>query len=84
MRTGRTANLLQREAQHLRDALLKNFEFEVVYRTDVYAQQRGLEQILHDLYKAPFDFINPISSRNPNRSSYLDAAKKFLDLLAGG
>jgi hypothetical protein len=84
MRTGRRANLAQREAQHLRDAALKNFEFETVYRTDIYAEQRGLEQILHDTHNAPFDFINAIGPRNPNLDGYLDAAKKFLARLAGG
>ena len=44
MRTGRTGNLAKREAQHALDPALKDCEFEPVYRTDNYAEQRGLEQ----------------------------------------
>ena len=46
MRTGRTNDLVRRKGEHFRDPALKDFKFEPVYRTDLYAQQRGLEQEL--------------------------------------
>lgn len=70
MRTGRSCNLEVREAQHARDAVLKNFQFEPVYRTDIYAEQRGLEQMLHNLYNPTLNLINPIGPRNPNLNNY--------------
>jgi len=78
MRTGRTSDLLRRRAEHLRDPSLKQYKFETVYRTDVYEDQRGLEQILHDTYNPPLDKIRPISPRNPNLDTYLDAARRYL------
>jgi hypothetical protein len=81
MRTGWTGNLVQRRSQHARDSLLRDYEFEVVHRTDVYAQQRGLEQVLHDTYKPPLDRINAISPFNPKRAEYLDAAEEFMQRL---
>ena len=78
MRTGRTRDLARREAQHARDAVLGDFKFEPVHRTDVYSQQRGLEQLLHDMYNPPLNKIRPISPTNPNRQQYLDAAQQFL------
>jgi len=78
MRTGRTNNLLRREAEHGRDAVLKEFEFEVIDRTDSYAQQRGLEQLLHEVHHPPLNYQEPISSIYPRRQKYLDAAQSFL------
>ena len=77
-RSGRSGNLAQREAQHNRDPLLKDYDFDPVYRTDVYAEQRGLEKILHDTYQPPLDKIRPISPTNSNRQIYIDAAQKYL------
>jgi hypothetical protein len=33
---------------HANDPVLGQFEFQVEYGTDVYAEQRGLEQLLYD------------------------------------
>ena len=79
MRTGRSGDLLVRQGQHARDPLLKNYDFEPVYRTDVYEAQRGLEQLLHDTYNPPLNKIRPISPTNPNLQSYLDAARRLLN-----
>ena len=79
MRSGRSNDLISRAADHARDAVLKDFTFEAVYKTDVYDEQRGLEQVLHDTYNPPLNKIRPISPDNPNRQKYMDAAKNFLD-----
>lgn len=84
VRTGRTNNLLRRQGEHFRDPALSDFEFEVVARTDVYAQQRGLEQLVHDAYSPALNRINPISPTNPNRGVYLDAAERFLAQYGAG
>lgn len=78
MRTGRTDDLARRAAEHGRDPVLRDFEFEPVHRTDVYNEQRGLEQLLHDTYRPPLNKIRPISPTNPNLPKYQDAAKTFL------
>ena len=78
VRSGRTINLGQREAQHLRDPALKDFDFDPVYRTDVYNEQRGLEQILHDIYQPSLNKIRPISPNNKNYDTYMEAARKYL------
>lgn len=83
VRTGRTKDLARRAGEHFRDPRLTDFNFEVVARTDVYAQQRGLEQLLHETYKPALDLINPISGINPNRASYLTQADEFLSLYQG-
>lgn len=83
MRTGRTNNLARRELEHARDPKLKDFTFAVVHRTDSYAEQRGLEQMLHDQYKPALNKIRPISPNNPRRGEYLDAAQKHLDRRGG-
>jgi RHS repeat-associated protein len=78
MRTGRTNDLLRREAEHARDIILKDFEFEPVHRTDIPAARRGLEQMLHDEFKPPLNKIRPIDPANPRFEEYMDAAKEFL------
>lgn len=84
VRTGRTNNLLRRQGEHFRDSRLSDFEFEVVARTDVYAQQRGLEQFLHDAYNPALNRLNPISASHPNRGWYLSEAERFLARYGGG
>jgi len=79
MRTGRTSCLATRQAQHLRDPLLKDYQFETIYRTDVYAEQRGLEQLLHDQYAHPLNYINPISSSNQNFDFYVISGLEYLE-----
>lgn len=78
MRTGRTRDLARRQREHGRDPALRDLTFEPVHRTDVYAEQRGLEQLLHDTYNPPLNYIRPISLLNPMRNYYLNAARRFL------
>jgi hypothetical protein len=78
MRTGRTSDLLKRELQHARDPALSSYDFEPVFSTDVYAEQRGLEQMLHDTYNPPLNFQNPIYEFNSNRAAYMNAARRYL------
>ena len=75
MRTGRSKNLENRAADHARSPETKDLPFEVDRRTDVYAQQRGREQVIHDRYKPPLNKINPIDPKNPRRIEYLIAAE---------
>jgi hypothetical protein len=79
MRTGRTRDLGRRGAEHGRDPNLRDVEFEPVHRIDVYNEQRGLEQMLHDKYQPPLNKIRPISPTNPKLPMYQDAAKTFLE-----
>jgi hypothetical protein len=79
MRTGRTKSFIRREAEHLQHPTYKQFKFERVFSTDIYAEQRGLEQYLHDLHNPPFNFRTPIHINNPRRQEYLDAARRFLN-----
>jgi hypothetical protein len=79
VRTGRTNDLARRASEHGRDPALRDYVFDEVHRTDVYAEQRGLEQLLHEHYNAPLDRINAISPTNPRRSEYMDEARAFLE-----
>jgi hypothetical protein len=83
MRTGRTGNLAQREARHALDPVLGDYEFEVVYRTDVYAEQRGLEQELDWAFDPPLNKIRAINPEHESLVDYLRAANDFLDRLFG-
>jgi hypothetical protein len=80
MRTGRGKDLEVREKQHARDPLLSDFLFEPLYR-DVYREQRGLEQFVHEQYRPPLNKINPISLSNPNRWNYIYSAEQFVQNL---
>lgn len=84
VRTGRTNNLNRRSGEHLRDPTLADFEFEVIARTDVYAQQRAQEQLAHDAYSPSLNRIRPVSPRNSNLTTYMDAADNFLSIYGGG
>lgn len=84
VRTGRTNSLTRRAGEHLRDPALADFEFEVIARTDVYAQQRGLEQLAHDAYSPALNRIRPVSRSNPALTTYMDAADDFLSVYGGG
>lgn len=79
MRSGRTKDLAMREAQHARNPDLKDYVFETVHRTDDYAQQRGMEELLNKTYNPPLDKILPISPTNPNAQVYRDAAQQYLN-----
>lgn len=79
MRTGRSKDLAKRQKDHARDSRLKDFEFDPVFRTDRYDEQRGLEDMLYNNYPdAPFNFTPALSKRNKNRQKYKDAANEFL------
>jgi hypothetical protein len=78
IRTRRTGNLLRREAEHARNALLSKFEFDPVYRTDNYAEQRGLEQIPHDVLNPSLNRINPIYPANRRFDEYMHSAGHYL------
>ena len=73
MRTGRTNNLARREREHARAPATSGLVFEVDRRTDLYAAQRGREQIIHDLYDPPLNYVNPIRPDHENRDAYLEA-----------
>jgi RHS repeat-associated protein len=75
VRTGRAKNLADRERDHRR----LGYEFEDVYRTDNYGEQRGLEQYLYDLYPgAVLNKIRAIAEKNTRIADYLNAAADYL------
>jgi hypothetical protein len=78
MRSGRTQDLARRATEHGRDPALRDLSFKEVHRTDVYAEQRGLEQLLDLQHKPPLNRIRPISPRNTRLPEYLEAARRFL------
>ncbi|MGH7686016.1 MAG: RHS repeat-associated core domain-containing protein, partial [Candidatus Dormibacteria bacterium] len=79
VRTGRTNDLARRQAEHALDPTTRDLELDPLYRTDSYAEQRGLEQVAYDAYQgAPLNRIRPISLRNPNLDTYMQAAQDFL------
>jgi hypothetical protein len=90
VRTGRSSDLGARAVAHANDPVLGQFEFQVEYRTDVYAEQRGLEQMLYDQYPGAqaanggYNMIRGISPLNPNGPGYMQAGNDFLERLAGG
>ena len=53
---------------------LAQYGFEELYPTDIYAEQRGMEQFAHELYNPRLNKINPISPTNPNKPAYTKAA----------
>ena len=79
MRTGRTGDLARRAAELARNPALSIYDFEPVYRTDVYAEQRGLEQELDWIHSPPLNYIRSINPQNPNLLNCLHAANGFLD-----
>jgi hypothetical protein len=87
VRTGRTKNLDSRRLDHGRHKTTSGYRFEVVYRTDDYAVQRGLEQMLYDASPSALSSngglnrIRPISQRNPRLEKYMRAARPFAERL---
>ncbi len=85
VRTGRTNDLASRARDHRADPTLGQFQFKTVYETDVYAEQRGLEQVLYDRnpgamsVNGGYNYLRPISPSNPNLPGYTQAANDFLD-----
>ncbi|MBV8450230.1 MAG: hypothetical protein JO124_19805 [Hyphomicrobiales bacterium] len=79
MRTGRSNDLIRREGEHGRNPILKDFSFEPVFRTDDYAEQRGLEQYLYELHTPPLNRMNGVGPRNKNADQFMNAAKSYLE-----
>ena len=77
VRTGRTNDFPRRKAEHALDPNLGQYEFETLNPTNIYAEQRGLEQIAHELYNPRLNKINPISPSNPNKPTYIKAANGY-------
>jgi len=78
---GRTNDLVRRQVEHLRDPVKGRLEFRVDWYTDDYAVRRGREQMLYDLYQPPLNRIRPISPRNPHLQEYLEAARRFGEMM---
>lgn len=90
VRTGRTNDLAARQAAHANDPVLGDYQFNVEYRTDVYAEQRGLEEVLYNRYpnarvrNGGFNKIRAIGPSNPNFAFYMRSAAEFLARQGGG
>ena len=81
VRTGRSKDLAARALHHKRDPKLRKYAFEVVgKKTDDYATQRGLEQMLYDAYpRAKLNKIRPIDpNKREKMKIYMAAATQFL------
>ena len=87
IRVGRTGDLNQRRQDYKNDSNHSGDTFRELGQTNVYAEQRGLEQRAMDRYGAQSDTgrpagnaINGISPSNPLRDIYENAASAFPDL----
>ncbi len=78
MRTGRSNDLARRQGEHARDPRFGDLTFDPLYRTDDYPTQRGLEQMAHDQYQPPFNYVSPISPGNPNYMNYMNSAQQYV------
>lgn len=56
----------------------------MAHRTYAYAEQRGLEQLLHETYNPPLKTIGGIHPKNPYMSGYREAARVFLERQLAG
>jgi RHS repeat-associated protein len=82
VRVGRTTNFSQRAGQYKRDPNYFDLDFNRVYPTDNYNEQRGLEQIIFEKYQPPMNYIKPISDNNYNKDRlYIPAANNYLNNL---
>lgn len=84
VRTGRTKDLKKREAQH-KAKYGDKYEFESVYKTDDYKEQRGLEDKVYKQHEATantsnggLNKIGAISDKNKNKDEYIKAADDYL------
>ena len=77
MRVGRTKDLWRRMLEHGRGPFAQ-WLFKVEFRTNVYAAQRGLEQLLFEWSGAPADLVAPIAVENANLFEYLYEAFDLL------
>lgn len=72
------------------DPVLGDYHFNTEYRTHVYAEQRGLEQMLYHRYPAAqasnggFNKICGISPTNPHLDFYTQSAFDFLERMGLG
>ena len=84
-RTGRSKDLDARRRAHANHPETKDLDFEVDRRTDVYAEQRGREQIIHDAHPEAWfengglNRIRGISLKNPRLEEYLEAGRRLSD-----
>ncbi len=78
MRTGQTKDLERRKPEHARGEETKGLKFQVDKKSDSRAARLGREQMLHEKHNPPLNKRNPIGPKNPNRSAYLEAAKRLL------
>jgi RHS repeat-associated protein len=79
VRTGRTFDFERRQNEHADNPILSPYRFEILYPTENYAEQRGLEQFVHWRFNPPFNYINPIGPRNINRYNYIHSATIYLN-----
>jgi RHS repeat-associated protein len=79
VKSGRSNDLTRRQGELERNSKYEDYDFQRVYRTDDYATQRGLEQMLHDAFKPVLDLIRPVSPQNANAGRYMEAAKRYLE-----
>jgi len=56
----------------------------VLFRTDSYFEQRGLEQYYYQLYRPDLNKRNPIWSGNPLKAAYEEAGKRARCRTSGG
>ncbi|WP_407560889.1 RHS repeat-associated core domain-containing protein [Streptomyces sp. 184] len=81
VRTGRTNDLQRREREHARADGTADYRFQVEYRTDVYKEQRGLEQVVWMLNGRPtlpgVRRTAGVDARHPKYNEYMDAAGQF-------
>ena len=91
VRTGRTIDLIRREAEHNADKLLKHLKFDVRHYSDNYEVQRGLEHLLFEdaenagakAINGGFNKIRAMSEKVLNSAKgqgYIKAANDFLKL----
>jgi hypothetical protein len=84
VRTGRSNKLAGREIAHANDSVLGDYEFQVEYRTDAYAEQRGLEHEMYNRYPEAmseyggFNMIRAVSPTNRKLPGYVQAANDYL------
>jgi hypothetical protein len=84
-RTGRSKDLDARRRAHANHPETKDLDFEIDRRTDVYAEQRGREQIIYDahpealLENGGLNKIRGISPTNPRLQEYLEAGRRLND-----
>jgi len=75
VRTGRTNDLVGREAEHDRSDVLGDFAFEVIVRTDNYNEQRGVEALADAAYPdAELNLTPALGATHPYRGFLQETA----------